>query len=168
MEKIKVYLIGRIAEEYHERHESLSDMLDSRFEVFIPHRHNPFNTSHKKLQPEVTELDCRAIDSSDVALVSPPFGEDCSYEVGRCDGKSIPVVLFAGEDPNSYKERDNWLNNWMVKGGVKAVVTPNEQIEDIVRADPILRHKEIILTDSPANFSDFVYYIAKTYRTDKK
>ena len=155
MDKIKVYLIAKIAEEYHRKNERVSNSLDSRFEVFIPHKNNPFNIPHAKLESKVAEIDYREIDKADIGLICEPFGEDCSCEIGYFKAKGKPTVLYA-------ENVGDWLNHWMAKYAITSVAASNKEIETILREDPIFRDKEIALVQNNQELSDFVYDIAIT------
>ena len=155
MKPINVYLIAKIAEEYYERNEALCSRLDERFNVFIPHQHNPYNVPGNQMQAEVAQEDFRAIDNSQLALIPPPFGEDCWVEIGYCKGKEILSVLYVSEDPHFYGN-ENWLETWMGKEAIAAVAIENQSLMEIIQQDPILRHKPHHLMESDEGFSEFL------------
>ena len=153
MGKTNVYLIARIAEEYHRKNEELCTRLDSRFNVFLPHQHNPFNLLHTKLEGSVAQTDYDAINRSDLGLISEPFGNDCSCEIGYYFGRGKPTVLFV-------ENVGDWQRTWMAKYAITAVAAGNREIEKIVRTDPILKNKPIQLVETPQELSDFLYDMA--------
>ena len=157
MEKIKVYLIARIAESEHRRNEELCGMLDQRFEVFIPHQHNPYNLAQRKISRDVAEFDYNKIDDSDVGLIREPFGLDCSAESGYFHAKGKPLVLYI-------ENEGTWQDTWMVKHAITAFVFPNQNIADRIRQDETLKNVLMGVVQTPQELSDFVYEIAKTYQ----
>ncbi len=157
MEKIKVYLIARIAESEHSGNEELCGMLDQRFEVFIPHQHNPYNLAQRKISRDVAEFDYNKIDDSDVGLVREPFGMDCSAEIGYFRGKVKPMILYA-------ENEGHWQDTWMVKHAISAFMFPNQNIADRIRQDGTLKNVPMRVVQTPQELSDFVYEIAKNYQ----
>ncbi len=157
MGKIKVYVIARISREYHEKNERICKSLDSRFEVFIPHKNNPYNTPHSKFEAKVAQIDYFEMDKSDLGLISEPFWGDCSCEIGYFLGRGMPTLFFI-------ENSGNWQNIWMAKYAIAAVAAANKSIMEIVKKDPILKNKTIGLTTNEKELSDFVYQIASKYQ----
>jgi len=144
---INVYLIGRIAEEYHPSNERLGGLLDNRFEVFMPHKHNPYNVPHNQLEAEVARIDYDAIERSQVGLINTAFGEDCSCEIGYYFGSGKPTVLYA-------QQPGDWLKTWMAKYAITAIAVPNQRMASILRKDRILGQKEIRVVKTKKELSD--------------
>jgi nucleoside 2-deoxyribosyltransferase len=162
---INIYLIARIAKEYHKKQEALYNQLERNkqyeFNFFMPHLHNPFNVPFSQLESEVAKTDYDTIENAHVGLILPPFGEDCSCEIGYFFSRGIPTVLFAEENPANYHEkRDNWINNWMVKYAITGVAAENNEIYNIIKNDAILRCKEPKLVANPRELAQFLLYMA--------
>ncbi len=136
--KVKVYLISRISEDAHLWNEKICSVLKNPIEVFMPHQHNPYNLEHTKMPKSVFDTDLEAMKKCDIALALPEFGNDCSYEVGWFSNSSKPTVFYIDTQMQ-------WLRDWMVKGGLDYVVTENPQTFQILKGDPILKHKKLLL-----------------------
>jgi len=140
-EKIRVYLIARISEDAHLWNKKICDNLKHPIEVFMPHHHNPWNKKHELFSKNVFDTDLDAMKKSHMGLLLPEFGRDCSFEVGWYANSKKPVIVFV----DTQKE---WLRDWMVKGGLDIVITNNPSTHRVLKKDPILKHKKIILIDN--------------------
>ncbi|MFA6255348.1 MAG: hypothetical protein WC675_04965 [Patescibacteria group bacterium] len=138
MEKIKIYLIARISKDAHEWNNWVSSFLyTDKIQVFKPHEHNPWNSSHEGFSYQVFEVDLNAIKSSDIGLCLPGFGNDCAWECGWYSNSSKPLVAFV-------HHQTNWLRDWMIKGGINYVITDNRNTYQKLINDHILHYKKII------------------------
>lgn len=145
--KIRIYIIARISEGAHPRNKKIASALDSRFEVFLPQEHNPFNQKHESFTKSVFDTDMAAIKRSHIGLMLPEYGNDCAFEAGWYSNSEKPLVAFVDTQLE-------WLRDWMVKGGLDCVVTTSKFAFECLNADPILRHKQIILIESLERLSE--------------
>lgn len=145
--KIRVYIIARISEEAHLWNKKIASALDSRFEIFLPQDHNPFNRKHESFPKSVFDIDMAAIKRSNVGLMLPEYGADCAFEAGWYSNSGKPLVVFVDTQLE-------WLRDWMVKGGIDCVVTTSKFAFESLKADPILRHKQILLIESLERLGD--------------
>ena len=161
MDKVKIYLIARISQDAHEWSNYISDALDSdAFEVFKPHEHNPWNQKHESFPKEVYETDLNAIKNSHLGLCLPEFGNDCSWECGWYSNSKKPLIAFVGN-------QTKWLKDWMIKGGINYVVTNRPETFEIIKNDPILSNKTIILINNMNELSSVLKNIYKKQYSNK-
>ena len=136
--KIKIYVIARISEDFHLWTDKVCEQLADSFEIFKPKDHNPWSKRHETFSKNVFDTDLKAIESSHIGLMMPEYGKDCAWEAGWYANSGKPVVVFVDTQMQ-------WLQDWMVKGGIDYVVTNNVSTYEILKKDPILKHKKIIL-----------------------
>ncbi len=139
--KIKIYVIARISENAHLWTDKICSQLDDSFKIFSPKDHNPWEKRHEKFGKNVFDVDLKAMKNSHMGLMLPEYGRDCAWEAGWYANSKKPVVAFV----DSQME---WLRDWMVKGGLNYVVTNNPSTYRILKKDPILKHRKIILIKS--------------------
>ena len=159
--KIKVYLIARISEDAHLWNNKVCDSLKPPINVFLPQESNPWNKRHETFSKKVYDTDADAMKKSHMGLLLPEFGSDSAFEVGWYTNSRKPVVVFV----DTQKE---WLRNWMVKGGVDFVVTPNSKTYRVLKKDPILRHKKVILIKRMSDLNKVIKKIHADTYVDKK
>jgi nucleoside 2-deoxyribosyltransferase len=138
MEKIKVYLSARISKDAHKWNNEVCSKLKAPISVFMPQNNNPTNILHKDLPVEVYGMDLEAMKQSDIGLLLPAYGRDCAWEVGWYSNSNKPIVVFVDSEID-------WLRDWMIKGGLDFVITNNPKTWSILKKDPILKFKPIIL-----------------------
>ena len=142
MTKINVYAIANIHPTHCEKIERICNLLDGRFDIFMPHKHNEYNLDNKKIQLGAFRTDKEAMDKSDMALVVMPlYGRDCASEIGYCQGKDKCIVAYV-DQMRAAQERD-WLNDWMVKGFLNYIITPDQEAYSILLSDELLKEKQI-------------------------
>lgn len=137
-ERIKVYIIARISKDFHSWTEKVCTPLKKEFKIFIPKDNNPFNKNHKSFSKRVFDLDLKFMKSSDIGLILPEYGRDSAWEVGWYSCSKKPTIIFVDK-------QTKWLRDWMVKGGSKYIATINPKTYNLLKRDPILKHKKIIL-----------------------
>ncbi len=147
MKKINIYIIARIDKDAHTWIDGVCDKLDKNiFDIFSPKDHNPWNEKHEFFSKQVFDTDLVAIEKSDIGLMLPEYGCDCSWEAGWYASRKKPVVVFVNDQAK-------WLKDWMVKGGVDYVITNNQKTLAILQKDPILKYKKIISIENIAELN---------------
>ncbi len=157
--KINVYLIARISPSSHKYNNLICDDLDGRIEIFKPQEHNPSNSDHRHLQYSVYETDVNAMRKSDIGLLLVPYGRDCAWEVGWYANSGKPVVAYA-------ESETEWLRDWMIKGGLGCVITSDKSLYDLLRQDPILKNK-CMLIESRKQLSDVLLVLSDIKGDDR-
>ncbi len=155
--KIKIYLIARIAKYAQPWNNKVASSFDKNiFEVFKPHEHNPWDKKHESFSQKVVDVDVEAIKNSDIGLVLPNFGKDCSWECGYYANSNKPAVIFVDDQLL-------WLKDWMIKGSIDFVITNNKKTHKILKQDHILKHKKIILIKGLYDLNKILINIYKNH-----
>lgn len=144
-----IYLISKIDKTAHKHNECISAISSNYFnsQVFIPHKHNPFDTPHNELEFQVFNEDLNVMKRSDIAVVSLPIGRDCSAEIGWFCGANKYVCTFVIETPYfSIEEQVALLKrDWMTKGFLSEVFVDDIKSFNDLSNDPILGNKITLL-----------------------
>lgn len=164
---IKIYLIARISPTAHSWNERVcSHIVNERIKVFIPHLHNPWNISHKKIPLAVVRADINQMRTAHFGLLLPPYGRDCAWEAGWFSHSSKVLIAFV------HRETE-WQQDWMLKGGLNYVITDNKPTYRRLRRDPVLNIRNVILLNHMkelANVIERIYvdkYVKKYDRRTK-
>ena len=169
-QEMNIYLIARIWRKAHSWNEEVVSHLKPPIQVFIPHKHNPYDVAPESFQQEIHDVDMGAICKSQGALLLPGYGNDCAYEVGIykmlnvVHGKGhilFPVIAFT-------RYETDFLKDWMVKGGITHVITDNPKTLEHLRSDPMLSsaNRKIVKIDSLEHLHDAVFNIISSTRKE--
>jgi hypothetical protein len=169
---ISMYLIAKIWQHAQSWNEKVVSQFKAPVSVFVPHQHNPYNTSAQSFKHCVHDVDLEAICKSQGAILLPPYGNDCSYEVGVYKmlnvvyGKGriiFPVIAIVREDVA-------FLKDWMVKAGITHVVTDSSKTFETIKSDPMLgsSNRNIIKIDELSELNDIVIDIMLKVRGQEK
>lgn len=156
MIKIKVYLSARISKEAHEWNNHVCSSLKAPISVFMPQKHNPWNTSHESFPREVYEMDLAAMKESHIGLLLAAYGRDCAWEVGWYANSKKPLVVFIDDQLE-------WLRDWMIKGGLDYIITNNKDTLRKLWNDPILKNKSIIYIEDISHLHEEIVKIFKRH-----
>ncbi len=156
MNKTKMYLSARISRDAHAWNNKICDLLSEHFDVFKPQDHNPYELDHRSFQKEVYQLDLNAMIASEIGILLTPYGRDCAWEVGWYARSEKPIVLYAENDVS-------WTRDWMIKGGVDAVIVSEDSMFDLLKNDGIVGDK-VIKIDSRAELSTTVASFLAAYK----
>lgn len=139
--KYKMYLIAKIWQDHQAWNEEICSYLQDLADIFIPHRYNPFEMIPSEIPGAVYRKDLSEIMASDFGLILPPYGNDCSYEVGVYTGMGKPVIAFT-------RNETSWLKDWMVKGGITCAITDNPKTYEDLMSDHVLTKSRTKLVSS--------------------
>lgn len=170
-EEINLYLIAKIWQHAQSWNEEVVSKLKLPISMFVPHQHNPYNTEATEFKHEVHDTDLEAICKSQGAILLPPYGNDCSYEVGVYKMLNIahgrgrilfPVIAVVREDST------NFLKDWMVKAGVTHVVTDSSKILKHIKSDPMLgsSQRSVVKIGDLNELHDVVVHIIQSTRSE--
>lgn len=154
--RLKMYLIAKVWEEHQPWNEEVCSFLHEQIDIFMPHRFNPYELSPDEIPLAVYRQDLEEIMSSDFGLILPPYGNDCSYEVGVYTGMGKPVIAFT-------RNETEWFKDWMVKGGITCVVTDNPEMYDMLLKDPMLGKSRVEIINSLEQLSEIVNDVVSSY-----
>lgn len=138
MKEIRIYLSARIRKDAHNRNEEICKALCSPIRVFVPHRIENSDVKHEYLSLGIYKICVDEMEKSHMGLLLPPYGRDCSWEVGWYAKSRKPLVVFVNDQVR-------WLRDWMVKGGMDYIITINPKIYQKLIKDPILKYKKIVM-----------------------
>lgn len=167
-EEIRLYLIAKIWSHAHSWNEQVVSKLRKPLSVFVPHQHNPYNTTAQSFKHAVHDVDLEAICNSQGAILLPPYGNDCSYEVGAYKMMNIaygkgnivfPVIAVV-------RHETEFLKDWMVKAGITHVVTDDTETHQKILSDPMLgsMNRQVFKIDSLDDLHDVVMKIVHDSR----
>jgi hypothetical protein len=170
--EINLYLIAKIWSHAQTWNEKVVSQFKSPISIFVPHQHNPYNTTAQSFKHCVHDIDLEAICKSQGAILLPPYGNDCSYEVGVYKmlnviyGKGrivFPVIAVVQEDTALLKD-------WMVKAGITHVVTDNPKTLKALQSDPMLGsdNRRIIKISKLSELQDIVLDIVYSSRKQEE
>lgn len=140
--KPRVYLSAKVRSPNHKRNNLVTSYLRGQFDVFVPHEFQTCDSPHEDIPISVYHMDVTAMEQSDLVVLVPPYGKDCSYEVGWCVARGKPVFMFVGEEELSF------ISDAMVCGGVTAVFTDNSEVFQRLMLHPVLKHKTLRLPEA--------------------
>lgn len=144
-----IYLISRIKPEAHGHNERIAECASELYKqsVFIPHKHNPFNTPHKKIQLDVFNEDLNAMQQSNIGVVCLPIGNDCSGELGWYAGNSkyVSAVIIDTDKFSAKEQFESLESDWMLKGFLSDVTTNSIEVFESLKKDPILQYKAVLI-----------------------
>lgn len=138
--KPKLYLSAKVRAENHARNNTVASYLRGLFDIFLPHAHQSGESNHEDLPLSVYNMDITAMSQTELAVLVPPFGSDCSYEIGWFVAKKVPVFMYVQDDLQ-------FLSNAMVVGGVTAVFTDNTEVFNRLMRQPVLKSKTFFLSE---------------------
>jgi len=141
MKKVKVYIIANIHPSRHNYIEKVCSKLNSDFELFKPHVDNEYNLNNSKIEFGAFYKDKVEMDKAEISLVIMPlFGRDCACEIGYSRG--IGNCVIAWVDKMESKQEQDWLNDWMVKGFIDYIITPNKKSYKLLSNNPLILEKQ--------------------------
>jgi nucleoside 2-deoxyribosyltransferase len=163
--KIKIYLIARISKNARNWNEKVANGFNkNQFEVFCPHKDNQWDGDeirHEKISQQIVDVDVQAINDSHFGLALPEFGRDCAWETGYYANSEKPLVFFVDS-------QTEWLRDWMIKGGLDCVITNNVKTYEILKRDPILRNKNLLLIEKITELNEVFLNLYKKHYDNGK
>lgn len=156
---LKIYLSASISNAHNNAHLA-AQFAAADFQIYLPQEIVPDQLNHAQFPLQAYQQCLEMMTASDLGLVLfDAFGRDCAWECGwyaaRPDKKLIAYV----------ESGSVFMRDWMVKGGLDALITPNPRLYAVCRENPILRHKTLrlisALADLPAAIQD-VYAALQT------
>lgn len=151
---LKIYLSASISNASNNQH--LADHFDiNEFLVYLPQTIVPGTLEHRFFPQHVYQQCVDMMTASDMGLVLfDAFGRDCAWECGWYSARPDKYLVGFVESSSIF------LRDWMVKGGLKALVTTNPRLYEVAQQDPILGLKELRFID---HISDLPACLAKLH-----
>lgn len=159
MKKIKVYFSGSVVNALHIE-QIVKLFPNDKFEFYLPHTFTKPNVPHSKYSKNIFDKCLNFMEKSDIGIINLDcFGKDSSWECGWYHAHNKPLIGYVSSSLS-------FLKDWMIKGGLDGVLVDNELFYDLIRTDPILKHrKENIVKLDKNRITDQIKLIIKN---DKK
>jgi len=141
-DKPKLYLSAKVSPEYHLVNKNIERYFKD-FQVILPQEIVPPNIPHEKLSLVIARECFKLMNSSDLVVLVPPYGRDCSLEVGFCYGINKPVFYIPFNRDITFFVRD-----WMLKEAFTRVIAPGKELYNhLIQIDPVLEPKVTYVSD---------------------
>ena len=156
MNKLSIYLSASISNAHNNAH--LADQFDpDRFHVYLPQLIVPDQLNHAQFPLQAYQQCLDMMKASDMGLVLfDAFGRDCAWECGWYAAQAHKPLIAYVESGSVF------MRDWMVKGGLDALITPNQRLYTVCQSNPILQHKQLALIN---NLSELPTAIESLYPT---
>ncbi len=119
---------------------------ESEFFIHLPQKIVPDHLSHVEFPLHVYQQCIEMMTASHLGLVFfDAFGRDCAWECGWYSAREDKQLVGFAESGSVF------LRDWMVKGGLDALITPNPRLYKVCQENPILSQKELIYIPTPAD-----------------
>lgn len=138
-ETLQIYLCSRLTQAAKQWNDEVSKELNSEFSLFRPQDIDLSNVVEDHQDQAAYQADIQGMTQSHLLLVLPPYGRDCSWEIGWFCGKERPAIAYV-------ETEDDWIRDVMVKGGLTAIITNNSKLFKILLADPITAKKTYFIS----------------------
>lgn len=136
---LKVYLSASISNAANNQHLA-AQFPANDFLIYLPQTIVPGTLEHRFFPQQVYQQCIDMMTASDMGLVLlDAFGRDCAWECGWYAARTDKALVGFVESSSLF------LRDWMVKGGVDALVTTNPRLYEVASQDPILGLKAIHL-----------------------
>lgn len=141
---LEIYLSASISNA-HDNALIASLFPEPEFYVHLPQKIVPDQLSHVEYPLHVYQQCIEMMTSSHMGLVLfDAFGRDCAWECGWY--AAHPQKKLVG----FVQSASVFLRDWMVKGGLDALVTTNPRLFDVCRQNPLLSQKPLVYIETLA------------------
>lgn len=128
-----IYLCSRLNKEAQEWNNVVTKELDG-FDIFRPQDLVVPYPPRQSDDHMIFLYDLEGMKKSDILLVLPPYGRDCSWEIGWFCGQNRLTIAYA-------EKEGDWIRDAMVKGGLSAVITNNASFYEALQQDEATHNK---------------------------
>jgi len=138
---MKIYISASLVN--HLQNARIAESLEkSGHEVFLPQRFCPTNVPKNEYPLTIFEKCLEAMKDCDLGiLVLDCYGKDSSWESGWFFGTQKPLIGFV-------QVCLKLSQDWMVKGGLKGLITTDQSIKNFFIKDEMISHVPIIFIDT--------------------
>ena len=136
---LSIYLSASISNSLNNAH--LAALFPSNdFHIHLPQLIVPDQLNHTQFPLQVYQACLEMMEDSQIGLVLlDAFGRDCAWETGWYAARPDKCLIAYVESSSLF------LRDWMVKGGLDALITPNPRLYQAACANPILATKPLTL-----------------------
>lgn len=129
-----------------------------RFELVLPQEFAPLDRSHPTYPRAIYQRCIDEMERCDAALLLlDAFGVDCASEAGWLCARGKPLIGIAAQSLR-------FLQHWMVKGNLSAVISLDPVVHDAVLHDPILREVDARCVVDPADLGDAIAALVRGHQ----
>ncbi len=147
---IRIYLSASISNAHNNAHLA-EQFAKEDFEIYLPQDIVPDQLSHVQFPLHVYQQCVDMMTASDIGLVLfDAFGRDCAWECGWYSARPDKLLIAYVESGSVF------MRDWMVKGGIDALITPNPRLYAVCQENPILQTKKIELIEDLAALPDAI------------
>lgn len=141
---LQIYLSASISNAHNNSHLA-SFFAPDQFKLYLPQEIVPSTLSHIEYPLHVYQQCLEMMEASHLGLVLfDAFGRDCAWECGWYAARPDKRLIGYVESGSIF------MRDWMVKGGLDALITLNPRLYEVAMHNPILQKKQLILIPSIA------------------
>lgn len=136
---LKIYLSASISNSLNNAH--LAALFPAQaFHIHLPQLIVPDQLNHTQFPLQVYQQCLDMMEDSQIGLVLlDAFGRDCAWETGWYSARPDKCLIAFVESSSLF------LRDWMVKGGLNALITTNPRLYEVAQQNPILATKPLTL-----------------------
>ncbi len=152
---MKLYISGSLIAIVNVEHlvSVIENSNNNAIKFLIPHKITPGNLPHESFPLNVYTKCIEMMEQSDGCFVIlDTYGRDSSWEMGWFKGRNKPIIGFV-------EKNTMFLQDWMVKGGLDAIITSSEMIYKVILKDPILKRKKLYKLSTLKELNDKILTI---------
>jgi len=136
---LKIYLSASISNSLNNAHLA-GIFAPSEFHFHLPQLIVPDQLNHTEFPLHVYQQCLDMMEDSQIGLVLlDAFGRDCAWETGWYSARADKCLIGFVQSSSIF------LRDWMVKGGLDALVTTNPRLYEAAQENPILATKPLRL-----------------------
>lgn len=151
---LKIYLSASISNAENNAH-IVNAFPKAQFEVYLPQLITPDSLSHVQFPLHVYQQCVDMMERSDLGLVIlDAFGRDCAWECGWYSARSDKRLVGFVEASSLF------MRDWMVKGGLDALITTNPRMYESFKQNPILSQKPLRFISQLSDLPDCIATLA--------
>ena len=150
MSILKLYLSASISNSPNNLH--IANLLPKdQFFMHLPQYIVPDQLNHTEFPLHVYQQCIEMMEDSQIGLVMlDAFGRDCAWECGWYSARPDKCLI-------SYVQSSSlFLRDWMVKGGLDALITTNPRLYETAKSNPILSTKPLYLISQENELPDAI------------
>lgn len=156
---LKIYLSASISNSLNNSH--LASLFPvQHFHIHLPQRIVPDQLNHTEFPLQVYQQCLEMMKDSQIGLLLlDAFGRDCAWEAGWYAAQSDKCLIAFVESSSLF------LRDWMVKGGLDALITTNPRLYTVSQQNPILATKPLTLIPSEQELPQAVEAAYRVWQT---
>jgi nucleoside 2-deoxyribosyltransferase len=161
MEFLKIYLSASISNSPNNAH--VAGLLpQEQFFMHLPQLIVPDQLNHTEFPLHVYQQCIEMMEDSQIGLVMlDAFGRDCAWECGWYAARPEKCLIAYVQSSSLF------LRDWMVKGGLDALITTNPRLYATAQNNPILATKPLYLIEDETGLPEALQTAYLGWKTAK-